>query len=958
MIADAFSSRLTRLPRIFDAQAAQRAARDFVDLAPEVRALLAATASCSPYLAGLMAQQGEWLRPTLADTPEAGLAAAIAHAGRPDRGSGTAGEDESLGNDDSSERLGIRLRIAKARVALLVALCDLGGVWSLEEVTGALGRFADAAVSLGLRSLLAEEIAHGRLPGARPGDEATGAGLFILAMGKLGAGELNFSSDIDLISLFDQERYGKDWPQAQTAFVRVTRRLAALLSSVTDHGYVFRCDLRLRPDASATQVCLPMAGAYAYYEAEGRTWERAAHIKARPCAGDLAAAARHLASLSPFVWRRHLDFAAIEDAHAIRLRIRSHRNLPGGSTLEGRDLKLGPGGIREIEFFTQTRQLIAGGRDPSLRKAATTDALDALARRGWVEDAAAHDLVTAYRALREVEHRLQMVNDARTHALPANPDELARIAAFRGQDVAAFRDALGAQLTRVEALTEGFFAHPGGAIAIPAATGAALDESSRAIMERWRHYPCLRSERARRSFRRIEPQITARLAGAANPAEALATLDTFLAGLPAGAQLFALFEANPALIDLIVDIAGTAPALARYLARHPAVLDAVIGGDFFTPWPARPALQATLAQTIARAGETTGDYERRLDAARRAMKEWHFRIGVHHLRGLIDSFETASQYADLAEAVLASLWPVVVADFATRHGPMPGRGAILVGMGSIAARTMHARSDLDLILLYDAEGAEESRGPRPLAASVYFARLARAMVAALAARTAEGRLYEVDMRLRPSGRQGPIAVSLAGWHEYQRNEAWGWEHLALTRARAVAGDAPLAATFETLRRELIRDKGKAPRLRREVAEMRARLFAANPSLARWEARHGAGRLADIELAAAGAALVAGSHERRTERQIAAASGILGAPEAHDLAAAWRFLWCLHCPSRLVLPGDADRMEPERLGVGGRNLLLRESGCADDVALSERLSSHVERASAIIARQYPPQSEEP
>jgi glutamate-ammonia-ligase adenylyltransferase len=256
-------------------------------------------------------------------------------------------------------------------------------------------------------------------------------------MGKMGAGELNYSSDIDLICLFDQDRYGADWQEARAAFIRVTRKMTALLSDTMAGGYVFRTDLRLRPDASVTPVCLSMAAAYGYYEAEGRTWERAAYIKARPCGGDLEAGNRFLKSLTPFVWRKHLDFAAIQDAHDMRLRIREHRGLNGRLTVEGHNMKLGQGGIREIEFFTQTRQLIAGGRDPSLRDRTTLGGLQALAAKDWVPQAVADELTGLYLSHREVEHRLQMVRDEQTHTMPTTPQGVARIAAFCGQTAGA-----------------------------------------------------------------------------------------------------------------------------------------------------------------------------------------------------------------------------------------------------------------------------------------------------------------------------------------------------------------------------------------------------------------------------------------------------------------------------------------------------------------------------------------
>ncbi len=912
----AFAHRIVRCPLPHDPARGEEAAALLPGLPAAVADLLRGAAGCSPYLAGLIRREAGWLAPALEAPPEAVLDAALAEAAAA----------------DGPEALGPALRRAKRRVALLAALADLGGVWPLEGVTGALTRLADRALQLALSALVAEELRRGRIPGQGPEAAATGAGMFVLAMGKMGAGELNYSSDIDLICLYDETRFAPaDLHEARAAFIRVTRRMTALLSDRTAEGYVFRTDLRLRPDAAVTPVCLSAEAAERYYEAEGRTWERAAYIKARPCAGDLAAGERFLRTLAPFVWRRHLDFAAIQDAHDMRLRIRSHRGLHGAAggdmALEGHDLKLGAGGIREIEFFTQTRQLIAGGRDPRLRVRGTVEGLARLAEAGWIPPAVAATLTAHYRAHREVEHRLQMVEDAQTHALPATAEGVERIARFLGEaDTAAFRQALAARLTEVAQLTEGFFA-PGAA-----AEGPPLSEAAQAVVERWPAYPALRSSRAAELFRRVRPAILTRLARAADPEAALAAFDGFLAGLPAGVQLFSLFDANPQLVELIVDIAATAPALARYLSRNAGVLDAVLGGDFFAPWPGRSGLTAALARRLAE----VADYERKLDAARVWMKEWHFRIGVHHLRGLIDSFEAAAQYADLAEAVLAALWGPCVAEFARRHGAPPGRGAMVLGMGSLGARRLNAASDLDLIVIYDPAGQEASDGPRPLTASAYYARLTKAFVTALTALLPEGRLYEVDMRLRPSGRQGPVATSLEAFRSYQETEAWTWEHLALTRARPVAGSAALGAEVEAFRRGLIARKGQGPRLRRDVAEMRARLHAARPGDAAWEAKAGPGRMQDIELLAQAAALAAGSPRREVEAQLAAGSraGFLSEAAAAALTRAYRLFWPLHATARLLSDRPLDLAE---IGAGGTAMLLRETGAADPDDLARRLA---------------------
>ncbi len=919
-----FAARITRLPLPVDSARGQ-SALDATGIAdPRLGDLIRGTAGCSPYLSGLILREADW------------LAEALTHEDVVARE--TAGF-ETL----SAEDLGSALRRAKRRVALWTALADLGGVWRLEQVTGALTDLADRAADLALRVHVAAERARGKLP--ETGADA--GGIVALAMGKMGAGELNYSSDIDLIVLYDDSAYARDdQHEARASLIRATRKAAATISDNTDQGYVFRTDLRLRPDAAVTPVCISISAALAYYEAEGRTWERSAYIKARPCGGDLAAGERFLRDLRPFVWRRHLDFATIQDAHDMRLRIREHKGLHGRIAVPGHNMKLGQGGIREIEFFTQTRQLIAGGRDPDLRVRGTVEGLARLAEKGWVPPDVARELTDHYREHREIEHRIQMVNDAQTHSLPSSAEGIDTIARMMGDaDTAHWSARLEGRLERVEALTGDFFAPS------ERSTRPPLSPEAEAIVERWRTYPALRSQRGREVFARIEPELLTRLTAAAHSDEALTRFDGFLAGLPAGVQLFSLFEANPQLIDLIVDICGTAPGLANYLAHHSEVLDAVLGGSFFAEWPGGETLHRQLDQMLQ--GVLTapdGGYERALDAARRWAHEWQFRTGVHHLRALIGAEEAGSQYADIADAAVAALFPVVAAEFSRRHGPPPGRGAVVLGMGSLGARQLNAASDLDLIVIYDAAGAESSEGPKPLATRPYYARLTQAMITALSAPTAAGRLYEVDMRLRPSGRQGPVATAIQSFRDYQLTEAWTWEHLALTRARVIIGygaDADaLAAEVEALRVEVLESRGNTPRVMPDLAEMRDRIFAAKAPDGAWEAKIGRGRLQDIELLAQSFALRAGAPARAAPAQLRAGprAGLISRDQAETLATVRRFLWNLQCAGRLLTEKPLDM---DNLGKGGQAFMLRESGAESLDDLAARLTAAVERAGGII-----------
>ena len=886
--------RITRMP--IPHEPARGAEAEALPPGP-LRDLAAAAAACSPHLAGLLRREAEWAAGALPGSPEAARDALLA---------------EPLAGDP-----GPGLRRVKRRMALLAALADLGGAWALEEVTGALSALADRAVGAALSHALARERARGRLP--------EGEGAVVLAMGKLGAGELNYSSDIDLICLFDPSRHApSDYAEVKAALVRAVRAMTRTLSEVGPEGYVFRVDLRLRPDPSVTPVILPMDAAERYYESLARAWERAAYVKARPCAGDLAAGAAFLDGLRPFVWRRHLDFAAIEDAHAMVRRIRDHRGDGGAVAAPGHDLKLGPGGIRAVEFTAQTHQLIFGGRDARLRVRGTLDALARLAEAGRLPEDAARELAQDYRALREAEHRLQMVRDAQTQTMPTAPGELDRIARLHGEaDTGAFLAALTGRLRRVDGWTARLIG--------PGPRADPPPDLPPDLPERWASYPALRSARARDTFERIAGPLMERIRAAPRPEEALAVFDRFLAGLPAGAQLFSLFEANPPLMDLVVDVAASAPALAAHLSRNAGVLDAVIAGAFFAPWPGEDALAAELAAAMAR----EADHEARLDAARRWANEWRFRVGVHHLRGLEDADAAGAQHAEVAGAVLRALLPVVEAALAARHGRAPGRGAVVLGMGSLGAGWLHAGSDLDLILLYDAAGVEASDGPRPLTARAWYAKLAQALVTALMAPMAQGRLYEVDMRLRPSGRQGPVASSLAAFRDYQRDHAWTWERLALTRARAVAGPPDLMAEVEALRAEALGRPIAPETLAADVADMRRRLAEARPARGPWDVAAGPGGMRDVELHGQALALRAGGGPRGTLDQLA------GEPA---LRRAYALQRRVRAVAALLAAGA---FTPEAVGQGGTAMLLRETGACGPGGLETTLARTRARARAAI-----------
>lgn len=932
-LTDSLAARLTAAPRAWDDPRGTALAAA-LGVGGAAAGLVRGAGGSSPYLARLMEAEAEWLAAAFDRPPEATFAGILAEAA-----------------DGSGQRgTAVALRRAKRRAALLIALADLGGVWPLDTVTGALTDLADAALRIACAEAMRAETA-GPLAGLTPEE----AGLVVLAMGKQGARELNYSSDIDLICLFDETRWQPaDFVEVKARFVQVVRRVVKLVGEPTAEGYVFRTDLRLRPNPATTPVCIAMAAAEQYYESVGRTWERAAFIKARPCAGDIAAGARFLQALQPFVYRRHLDFAAIEDAHDMRLKIRAHKGVGHRFEVAGHDIKLGLGGIREIEFFAQTQQLVRGGRDPSLRDPTTRGALRALAAAGIVGPEVQAALDAAYVAHRTLEHRLQMIEDAQTQLVPLAEPARDRVAALGGwPDRETFETELRERCLSVRALCDSIFAPltapPAEAQTDLAALGFADPAKAQALMEGWQsgRVTATRGERARRRFRKIAPMLLERLAVAASPDEAIAQFDRFLAGLPAGVQLFALCESNPHLLDLLAEICAAAPRLAAYLGRHAGVLDAVLDRSFFEPLPGAAALAADLSARLPAAG----DYEAALDTARRWVHERRFRVGVQVLRGVATAPEAGQAFSAIAEACLAALWPVVVAEFAAKHGPPPGRGAAVVAMGKLGSAEMTASSDLDLLVIYDPGTAEESEGPRRLPVTAYYGRLTQALVAALTAPTAEGTLYAVDLRLRPSGRKGPVATRLAAFERYQATEAWTWEHLALTRARVVAGEAAMRPVASAAIDAVLCVPHSAEATLADVREMRERLAEAHRATRTdpWNLKHAEGGLLDIELAVQAGLLVAGRCGLRAPREAVpalVACGWLTAAQGEALRAAHDLGSALQQIERVAL----DRpFSPAAAGPGLRAAMARAAGAPDfDAAEAWLAAAQAEAAEAVGA----------
>jgi len=904
------------------------AAADFV-LHPDYWALLQSTAACSPFLHGSIEVEREWVLELAARDPAAEMATLCAPI-------------DTL----SSRETATLLRRRKRQVSLLVALADLGGVWELETVTAALTRFADFACDTLMRALVREAVERNRIA---LDDPEVRCGLFALAMGKMGAHELNYSSDIDLIVLFDETLFESDETHnAKSQYIRITRKLSQLMNAATSDGYIFRMDLRLRPDPLINPVCLSAGGAMRYYESFARTWERAAFIKARPCAGDRTAADRFLHDIEPFIWRTLLDYAAVQDAADIRGKISDEKGTGDLSDLHGHDLKLGQGGIRQIELFAQTFQMLAGGRDSSLRLSGTVSALQVLSEAGWIPADVRDRLTECYRTLRNTEHRLQMIQDSQTHSLPRQADDMPRIAALCGYDSTdVFLAELTAVLTDVQRLTSD---DETGEETVPTEVvdTAFLTDPDREMIKAWRSLPALRTDRAVDLFKRLEPMILSRMSLARNPHEALVHFDRFLRGLPAGVQLFSLFDANPKLVELLTDICTTAPRLAEHLGRTSHVFDDVLYSTFFQPFEETAGLKSNLE------AELTGlqDYEAILRTARRWLNAQKFRIGVHHLKHMIRHQDVSRNYSHLADVVLHCLWPRVIREFSRRHGPPPGRGASVLAMGSLGAQSMTATSDLDLIVIYDPLDETESMGPRSLSARHYYARLTQTFVAAITAPLGEGVLYEIDMRLRPSGNMGPVATSLDSFLHYQKHKAWTWEHLALTRARTVCGSEAISGEIEAIRTAILSARHDRDQVLGDVQSMRDKLsdhLSRTQDRDDWELRKGRGRMLDIELLAQTGALLAGSPSRSLALQLedATRSGWLTDASRDRLMQGYNTLRCLHQATSLTLEGS---FGPATSGEGVEVFLLQQTGQNSIESLASSLQKDRQAMTAIIDEQ--------
>lgn len=816
------------------------------------------------------------------------------------------------------------LRQLKSKAALSIALADIASAVDTMIATRAISKFADAAVGTALRLA------------ARQADLESVNGLSSIAMGKLGAHELNYSSDIDLIFVFDPHAMAcGDNGAAKQKAVRVVRDMVAILQNQTADGYVFRTDLRLRPDPGVTPLALSVEAAEAYYESYGQNWERMAFIKARAHAGDQQTGEKFLNALRPFIWRKYLDFASIEDVQAVKRQIHSSK---GGHEIDfaGHDLKTGRGGIREIEFFAQTQQIILGGKDPSLRSRSTLDALDALLQAEQISQKQRDDLRSAYYYLRHVEHRLQMVNDEQTHTIPKSPNDIARAAMFVGEkDAIVFEEKIVDILKLVQSHYDDLFRDDTVDVDQPGPlvfTGVDADKATlktleelgftrteeiSAVIRRW-HTGGLRAtktERARVILTKLMAPLLLSLSKASDPDAAFFAFDDFLSHLPAGVQVFSLLANNVSLFDSLTRLIGIAPFLGREMSRRGNFVETLLEHGLTASLPETVEYEAELHSLLASAD----DYEQHLNVVRRWAGEAKFLVAAKIVIGDCTSIDAGHHLTAIAEVAISAIVPAVEAEMNRLHGSLDG-ALTVIAMGRLGAGEMTVASDIDIMFIYDApEGAiskAQKENQRSLGAPEYFSRLVRRLITALSAATEEGALYEVDMALRPSGRAGPAAVSFSAFQKYYETDAWTWEVMALTKARVITGEHRLGNRVnEEIDTIFNRSRNKVA-VAKDVRDMRQRLIEAKPPANIFDVKKTSGGLTDIEFIVQYLAIISENQKARIATAPAGALasfcelGLIDKADADQLIAVYRLLEDIFHVSRAATGGIFD---PESSG---------------------------------------------
>jgi [glutamine synthetase] adenylyltransferase / [glutamine synthetase]-adenylyl-L-tyrosine phosphorylase len=859
------------------------------------------------------------------------------------------------------------LRRHRHRELLRIGGRDLVGLASVEETVRELSALAEGAIDAAVASVRA------RL--TREWGEARGA-FVVLGMGKLGGEELNYSSDVDLVYVYEADGEQAGARTLAQFFSRLAEDVTRALGERTGDGVVFRVDLRLRPGGTEGPVAVALPAALSYYETFGETWERAAWLKARPVGGDRALGERLVGELVPFVHRRYLDFGTIEDLKVMKRKVDASLRAPEAAS---RDVKLGRGGIREVEFFVQAQQLVHGGKDARLRARGTLEVLAALSDAGYVAPALAERVAAAYRFLRDVEHKLQIVEERQTQLVPRDPDELlalARRLGFRGADVvdafetararhgAVVQDAFGALFHGAEEERRREAA-PELALLVEE-----LDQEERAV---WRlgqlgfrdieaayrdlrllrdgppHAPA--SARRRQALAALAPALLVEIARSAAPERALRHLATFISTIGARTSYLHLLLENPGVMRLLVRLFATSEFLSAFFLRHPELLDSLVRADLVCIERPADEMAADLHARLAAAP----DLEAELDTLRRFRHEEFLRIGVHDIEGVLEPDGVEAQLTALAETCLRAALGIARREVLARTGlpdASPTDGLAVLGMGKLGSGELGYASDLDLIFVYD-EG-DPAWWTNRIVAHEFFTRIAQRAISALQTPTREGIAYHIDTRLRPSGNQGPLVTSLDAFEAYHRASAQTWERQALIRARVVVGPADLAARLDAVVARFVYGRGIEPAEMAEIARMRTRIEheRGDADAAAVNVKTGRGGLIDVEFLVQMLQLRWGHRHAgvRTRATIAAigalaAAGLLSPDDARVLAEGHRFLRTVESRLRLERDQAVDAVDAAALAT-----LARRLGYAGDDAtvVAALRADHARHGDAIRA----------
>ncbi len=816
------------------------------------------------------------------------------------------------------------LRVKKAEVSFLIAAADISDIWCLRKVTNALSEFADLVILKASEFLLAESYQAKMLGSA----DVEKSGLLVVAVGKLGGKELNYSSDVDLILLYDAEKAdytGKS--NVRQFFIRFANEFVRMLQERTADGYVFRVDLRLRPDPYSTPVAVSVQAAETYYENVGQNWERAAMIKARLVCGDAVAGQSYMRFIDSFVWRKYLDFDAITDIHSIKRQIDSTTGYSPESLL-GYNIKLGKGGIREIEFFAQVQQLIWGGRVEEMRQKATCDALVQLEALERIPEGAASELIEIYEFYRDIEHRLQMVDDAHTHSLPTTDEEMQGFCEFLGfPKKAEFEVKLRRSIEVVQAYYAGLFtdspslsaegnlvftgvSNDPETLVTLAKLGFKEPEKICEVVRGWHHgrRRSTRFKKVREILTELTPDILKYFSRTGDPDVAFVKFDAFLTTLPSGVQLFTLFNERPELIEQVADLMGDSPWLAENFSRSPALVNRILATDFNSDFFTRVKLQKGLLAAI----EGIDDYAAVMKVIRRWKHDMEFQIGIKLLKKTVKFREAGLHFSNVAEIAIG----VVLQQVQLKIGEEIDGEFAIVAMGKLGSRELTFGSDLDLVFVYDseAEGAHK-----------YYVKLAQNLTTVMNKLSSDGVLYKVDTRLRPQGSQGSMACSFKIFQGYYQGKAWNWEMLALTKARVVFGGEKLNKKLNQEINSILTYERDLQKFRKDVFDMRAKIAESFSSSNPWDLKYAKGGLFELEFMVQYLVLAHGKkHPDLLDCDIEdfwkllATKGVVAAHRVQELESAFSFMKLAEGVVRLTTKAG---FSPEKASSNQRDLIV-------------------------------------